>query len=190
MNKQRLFAGFIFLGAGFLLFRTIRLISQGYLSMYTLWAAGLLLLEFLILGAALLGAVRWFVSSDGKHDRFPLMVIAAGIFLHAFRVGIYVLGRIGPWKDFEIRPEYRALFAGGWSMFWVIFTAVMSVLGMIGVIIVWRMRKKQRGKNENQAGFRNENRNPSPCISCNLGGMCHNAEGLGLCPHRKHHRSV
>jgi hypothetical protein len=57
-------------------------------------------------------------------------------------VSIYVFGRTGPWLNFDIKAEYRAEIASNW--FWIYFAAVLSVLGVAGVIIIWRLRKKAR----------------------------------------------
>jgi len=54
---------------------------------------------------------------------------------------IYVLGRTGPWHGFDVCPEYRVGQVAEWG--WVVFAAAMSVLGVLGVVIVWRYRRRR-----------------------------------------------
>jgi hypothetical protein len=82
------------------------------------------------------------MTQQEEHARLPLRATAAAVFLHAVRVLIYALGRIGPWIDFDIRPEYRALYSSRGSMGWVYFASIMSILGILGVIIIWRNRRR------------------------------------------------
>ena len=71
---------------------------------------------------------------------------AGGVILHAVRVLIFVLGRVGPWIDFDVRLEHRALHHTRWEIGWVYFAAIMSVLGIIGVVVIWRIRRRgQKG---------------------------------------------
>jgi hypothetical protein len=138
------YATLVFLGACILLFRTIVLFIQGAMVWMMLWVASLLLAEFLLDAAFLLGSVRWWVTQSEEHSSFPLKTAAAAIILHAIRVLIYVLGRVGPWKDFDIKPEHRALPAVDWNLGEVYFAAIMSVLGIIGLLIIWRNRRRSR----------------------------------------------
>jgi hypothetical protein len=144
LSRQRLFATLVFLGAGFLFFRTIVMLTQGAMVWMVPWVAILLLAECVLDATILLGAVRWWITCDEEHARFPLRTTAAAVFLHAGRVLIYVLGRVGPWIDFDIRPEHRAIYSSRGSMGWVYFAAIMSVLGILGVIVIWRNRRRSK----------------------------------------------
>ena len=146
-SRQRLYATLIFLGAGFLFFRTVRMMTQDALVWMVPWVAALLIAESLLDATILLGAARWWMTQAEDHARFPLRATAAAVFLHAGRVLVYALGRLGPWIDFDIRLEHRAVYSSRGSMGWVYFASVMSVLGILGVIIVWRNRR--RGKKNN-----------------------------------------
>lgn len=140
-SRQRLYATLVFLGAGFLFFRTVRMMTQDALVWMVPWVAALLLAESLLDATILLGAVRWWMTQTENHARFPLRTTAAAVFLHAGRVLIYALGRLGPWIDFDIRPEHRAIYSSRGSIGWVYFALIMSVLGILGVIIIWRNRR-------------------------------------------------
>ncbi|WP_273565688.1 hypothetical protein [Maribacter halichondriae] len=141
MFKQRIYAALLFVGAGVLLTRTIIMLSQGALETLTWWASALLLLELLIALACMVSSVKWFIRNDQSEDHIPLRLGAAITILHAFRVLIFVIGRAGPWVDFDIRPGKEALH---WNWELVYFAAVMSVIGILGVIIIWRIRRRSK----------------------------------------------
>jgi hypothetical protein len=143
-SRQRLYATLVFLGAGFLFFRTVRMITQGALVWMAPWVAALLLAESLLDATIVLGAVRWWITCEDEHARFPLRTTAAAVFLHAVRVLIYALGRVGPWIDFDIRTEHRAIYSSRGSLGWVYFASIMSVLGILGVVIIWRNRRRSK----------------------------------------------
>ena len=143
-SRQRLYATLLFLGACFLFFRTILMIIQDAMVWMVPWVAVLLLAESVLDATILLGAVRWWITCDEEHARFPLRTTAAAVFLHAVRVLIYVLGRVEPWKDFDIKPEYRALYSSRGSLGLVYFVSTMSVLGILGVVIIWRNRRRSK----------------------------------------------
>ncbi len=141
-SKQRLYASLLFLGACVLLFRTSTMILQGDLEILVLWVSVLLIAEFLIdLGCAVFSVI-WWKSNDAARDRTPLRLGAAAALLHAFRVLIFVIGRVGPWIDFDVRPEHRALHYTRWNIGEVYFAAIMSILGIIGVIVIWQYRRR------------------------------------------------
>lgn len=111
------------------------------------WAGVLLISEMLIDLLCLIGSVRWFVTNDEHKASFPVRLAVAMIFLHAVRVLVFVLGRVGPWFDFDVRPEYRVLHAERWSWEGVYFSAVMAGLSVIVVITIWvYMRLRLRNK--------------------------------------------
>ena len=143
-SKQRIYATLLFLGACILLFRTITMVAQGNLRILALWASVLLIAELLVdLGCAVFSVV-WWIHNDSSKDRIPLRFGAAAALLHAFRVLVFVIGRIGPWINFDVRPEHHALHDTRWNMGEVYFASIMSILGIIGVLIIWQYRHKRR----------------------------------------------
>ena len=142
-DRHRLYAALLALGASVLLARTIIMLAGGALAFLALWVSGLLMLE-LVLDAATLGsAIRWWVTGSGKDTRLALRLAAAATMLHAFRVLVFVLGRTGPWIDFDVQPAQRAFHAARWTWGEVYFAAVLSVLGVVGVIVIWRIRRRR-----------------------------------------------
>lgn len=144
LSRQRLYASLLILGAGFLLFRTIMLLAQGSLNVFVLWVSTLLVGELLVDLACFVSSIFWWISDDEDRAGTPLRLTAAVIIVHALRVLIFVLGRVGPWIDLDVRPEYRALHDTRWSWAGVYFAAIMSVLSIVGLIIVWRLRRRAR----------------------------------------------
>ena len=144
VSKQRFYASLLMLGACILLFRTIMMLSQGALDVLVYWASVLLIVELLLDAACLLSSMRWWIADDKNYDRIPLRFGAAAALLHAVRVLVFVLGRIGPWIDFDVRPEQRALHSSRWSWEEIYFAAIMAALGVIGVLIIWTIRRRSR----------------------------------------------
>ena len=142
LSKQRLYASLLILGACILLFRTIMLVAGGSLSVLVLWVSFLLVLEMLIDTGWLVSSILWLISNDKNRDSWPLKIAAGAIILHAVRVLIFVMGRVGPWIDFDVRPGQRLLHYTRWTWFGVVFAAIMSILGVLGVIVVWRIRRR------------------------------------------------
>jgi hypothetical protein len=102
------------------------------------WVIGLAAVE-LALDIATLGAsIRWWMTNVRNHRQLPLRLATAAIFLHAVRVMIFVLGRFPPFKDFDVRTEQRAAHHQRWNWAQVSFAAVMSVLGVVGVVVIRR----------------------------------------------------
>jgi hypothetical protein len=135
-SKQRYYASLLILGSAILLFRTIHMTSSGAYDYLLLWVFILLIAELFIDAGCLLTSTRWWTTNDQKYDRIPLRFGAAATIVHAIRVLIFVLDRTGPWINFDVRPEHRALHHLHWTWFWVYFAAIMSVLGVIGVVII------------------------------------------------------
>ena len=107
------------------------------------WVIGLAAVE-LVLDAATLGtAIRWWMTNLRRHRRLPLQLAAAATLLHAVRVLVFVLGRMRPFKDFDVRPEHRAEHDRNWTWGQVSFAAVMAILGVAGVFVV-RNRTRPR----------------------------------------------
>jgi len=140
--KQRFYATLFFFGASILLMRTIVLLSQGALEMFVAWVGGLLLAELILDVGWIFGAYYWWKSCSKNNALFTLRLAAAAIVLHAFRVLIFVMGRLGPWIDFDHKPEYRPLNYTEWG--WLYFAVIMSVLGVLGVLMVWWLSRRSR----------------------------------------------
>jgi len=124
------------------------MLFQGALDVLVLWVAVLLIAELLIDAGCLLSSIRWLIANDRSKASIPLRMGAAAASLHAVRVLIFVFGRVGPWMDFDVRPEHRALHATRWSWGWLYFAAIMSVLGVIGVITIWALRRRAKKNSE------------------------------------------
>jgi hypothetical protein len=60
------------------------------------------------------------------------------------RVLVFVLGRTGPWLDFDVRPAYRATHDARWSWFGVIFAATLAATGIFAVIAIAWLRHRHR----------------------------------------------
>lgn len=146
ISRQRTYAGLIILGVSILLFRTLRMmLVEHALEVLMLWVILLLILEFLTDLSCLLSALVWFLSNSNRNAMMTLRLGAAATLLHALRVLIYALGRIGPWVNFDVRPEYRAIYVFDWS--WVYFASVLSGLSIVAIVVIWRIglyRKKHR----------------------------------------------
>lgn len=146
-SRQRIYALLLFLGAGILMARTIIMLFQGALEVLVWWVSALLILELLIDLACMFASVKWFIANTKNEDRIPLRLGASAAILHAVRVLIFVIGRAGPWIDFDVRPGKEAMY---WNWELVYFASVMSVLGVIGVIVIWKLRinaNKKANKN-------------------------------------------
>ena len=144
ITKQRLYALLLILGSAFLLYRTLHLVITGNLTLFTWWVSALLLMEMATDLASLAASVWWYRTNDPGQDRLPLRLATAVVFLHAFRVLIFVLGRTGPWINFDVRPEFHATHGERWSWTWVWFAAIMSILGMATVLLIWLIRRRKR----------------------------------------------
>jgi len=118
------------------------MISQGAFHVLVLWVFVLLIVEMLIDLGCLISSISWWISNKKSAASIPLRFGAAAAIFHAFRVLIFVLGRVGPWINFDVRPEQRALHDTRWTWPEVYFAATMSVLGVICVIIIWRLRRR------------------------------------------------
>lgn len=142
MFKQRIYAALLFLGAGILLTRTVIMIFQGNLQLLVPLVAGLLLIEFILDFAWLIASAKWWISLEKSKAKLTMSLAAAAIILHAIRVLIFVIGRIGPWVDIDVRPEFRELHYTRWTWNELYFAAIMSFLAVVGVVIVWRLRHR------------------------------------------------
>lgn len=112
------------------------IIAVGSRQVLKRWVIGLAAVE-LVLDAATLGtSIRWWMTNLRRHRRLPLQLATAATLLHAVRVLVFVLGRLRPLKDFDVRPEHRAEHDRHWTWGQVSFAAVMSILGVVGVFVV------------------------------------------------------
>jgi hypothetical protein len=116
--------------------------AQGSLTILTTWVSVLLIAELLIDLACLIASIRWWIKNDYDHSFLPLRLGTAAALLHAVRVLIFVLGRTEKFYNFDVRPEMGDLHAGTWSWAGVWFASVMTILGVIGVIVIWRLRRR------------------------------------------------
>lgn len=107
------------------------------------WVFILLIVELLLDGVCFISSILWWISNDPNKASLPLRLGAAATLFHAFRVLIFVLGRTGPWINFDVRPEQRILHYMRWTWPEVYFASIMSVLGIIGVIIIWQIRRQK-----------------------------------------------
>jgi hypothetical protein len=146
-SGNRVYASLLALGACILLYRTIMMISGGYLSTLVFIVAALLVLEFLLDLGWLVGSVRWWIRNDSKRPGSTLRLAAAAIILHAIRVYIFILGRTGPWYEFDVRPEFRTGPPETLQGTWIYFAGIMATLGVIGVIVVGYLIRNADRKN-------------------------------------------
>jgi len=148
LSRQRVYALLLMLGASILLFMTIRMMAaEQAFELLVPWVIALLIAEFLIDLGCFLAAVRWFVSGKRASGKLPLRLGASAALLHALRVLVYVLGRTGPWINFDVKPEHHEAYTFEW--FWVYVAATLAVLGVIGVMVIWQIiRIKARSSDE------------------------------------------
>ena len=146
MRKQRTYGSLLILGASILLFRTIRLLTVegGWVELAN-WVVALTLLEMIIDILCIAYALFWLLAGPGPYKLRALGLGAAATFIHGFRVLIYVLGRTAPFLNFDVKPAYRSSHQV--DLFWVYFAAILSILGILGVIIIFRLIRRA-GKKE------------------------------------------
>lgn len=149
ISRQRLYASLLALGACILLFRTLTILVQGNLDVLMPWVSILLFAEMLLDLTCLVGSIRWWICNDRSKATLPLRFGAAAAILHAIRVLIFVMGRVGPWIDFDVRPEQRAMHDARWTWTGVHIAAILSVLGIIGVIVIWTLIRRAGKKQTN-----------------------------------------
>ena len=148
-SKQRIYASLMILGSGILLFRTISMmLFENAFEILVLWVVFLLVAEFIVDLACFAGSIGWLISDSSIKATLPLRLGAMAAVLHAIRVLIYVLGRTGPWINFDVKQEYHASYKFEW--FWVYFAGILATLGVIGVMLLWQIirqnRKRRRRK--------------------------------------------
>lgn len=142
--RYRLLAALLFLGAAFLLYRTLAMLAGGAIHEFVPWVVVLLFLE-LALDALTLGmCLLWGITLSIWHGAQVFRLTAAVVVVHAMRVLIFVLGRTGPWVDFDVQPLARAGHAARWSWFGVWFAGTMSVLSLVVLIVAWLYLRRRR----------------------------------------------
>ena len=99
---QRTLATLLFIGAGFLLYRTLAMVSGGALETLVAWVVVLLMLELIADGIAMVVCGAWAIGGRPEQVRAVIRVTAVVVVLHAVRVLVFVLGRTGPWVDFDV----------------------------------------------------------------------------------------
>ena len=137
------------LGAGILVYRTLSMmLFENAFELLVSWVILLLIAEFIIDLGCIGFSVRWWKSNDRSKAGPALRLGAAAALLHALRVLVYVLGRTGPWFNFDVKPEYHSSYTFDW--FWVYFAAILSIMGVLGVLVIWLIirRKKNRFGNK------------------------------------------
>jgi hypothetical protein len=143
-TRQRIYASLLALGACILLYRTLTMVLQGSLKILAPWVSVLLFIEMLIDISCLLTTIPWWIIRDRAKSRIPLRLGAAAAIFHVLRVLVFVMGRVGPWINFDVRPEHIASHSETWTWAGVWFAAIMAVLGIIGVIIIWMLIRRAK----------------------------------------------
>ena len=144
VSKQRLYASLLMFGSCILLFRSQLMLYSGALDVLVLWVSVLLVAEFLVDLSCFFSSIHWWIKNDENKASVPLRFGAAAAILHAVRVLIFVLGRTGPWINFDVKPVHRAFHATRWTWGQVYFAAIISILGVMGVITIWRLRRRAK----------------------------------------------
>ena len=107
--------GLLFTGAGLLLYRTIALLLGGARTVLKPWVVQLTYVEMAIDAITMLSATRWWSSRNPDHAHPALVAGAATTLVHAGRVAVFVVGRTGPWVDFDVREDQRAGHDARWT---------------------------------------------------------------------------
>ena len=146
MKKQKIYPLLLILGASILLSRTIILltIENGWVKLAT-WVIIFTFIEMIIDILCVVFSIKWLLFNSNISKTLSLRFGASAAIFHAFRVLIYVLGRTSPWINFDLKPEFRSL--QNVVIFWVYFPAILSILGISGVFIIWRIIKKKNKEN-------------------------------------------
>lgn len=143
-KRHQVYAALLAVGAGILLTRTLLMLAEGALGVLVPWVSALLILECSLASLTVLASLRWWASGTERDAQVALRTGAVVTVLHAVRVLIFVLGRTGPWVDFDVRPAQRALHPERWSWGEVYFASVLSVLGLAAVVFIWQILRTRR----------------------------------------------
>ncbi|MBT8320986.1 MAG: hypothetical protein KJO90_04885 [Eudoraea sp.] len=143
--KQRLYASLLIAATSILLIRSWHMsMEEQNFAVLVGWVYSLLILEFMLTIGCLLAASRWFVLSKWQYASTALKFGVWAVMMHAVRVFILVLGRTGKWQNFDLIPEYHAVFSIDW--FWLYFSVGFALMALIGVYVVWRLWRRVKGK--------------------------------------------
>ena len=144
VSRQRIYSGLLALGACILIYRTITMVAQGSLVILVLWVSVLLIAELLIDASCLAACLNWWIKNDHAHSYLPLRLGTAAALVHAIRVLIFALGRTESFLNFDVRPDQIEAHSATWSCTGVYFASIMAVLGVIGVLVIWRLRRRAK----------------------------------------------
>jgi len=142
--KHQLYAILLFIGAGLLLYRTLAMIAGGAIDVLVPWVSALLMFELIIDSISLVVFLTWAITGKTEHIPTVIRTTTVVVTVHAIRVLIFVLGRTGPWIDFDVRPEARALHATRWTWNEVIIAGILSALSVVALVLFlryWRRHK-------------------------------------------------
>lgn len=142
MNRQKIYASLLILGACILIFRALRLLTyeNGWIILAS-WVVALTLMEMAIDALCVIFSFRWLFTNSELSKTRSLRWGAAAALSHALRVLVYVLGRTEAFLNFDVKPPFRPSHSV--DLFWVYFAATGSVLGVVGVIVIWMLIKKR-----------------------------------------------
>lgn len=140
-GRRRLYAAALFLGGSVLLVRAITLFAEDAPARWVPWVGVSLYVESAAIVVALAAIARWFITPDDRRTSTAFWATAALVVVHAFRVAVFALGRTGPWVDFDVRPEFRAVHGDTWTWAEVYFASSAALLSLIITIAVWRQRR-------------------------------------------------
>jgi hypothetical protein len=140
ISKQHLYVSLLALGAGILLYRAGMMVYEGALGVLVVWVSALLVVEILADVGCLLASILWWLDKDKINFIIPLRFGIVATLTHAFRVLIFVIGRIGPWIDFDVRREHWALHNTRWDWGGLYLAAILAGVSLIGVFIIWKIR--------------------------------------------------
>jgi len=146
-RAARTFAALLMLAAPILIYRAAFLIWTGVASRYVIWLNVLTWIELLLAVSIVGAALVWLVSGGRAWCALTLRLTAAIILLHAFRVAVFVIARVGPWIDFDVRPEERPVDPAGWDWFQIWFASAMAGLSLLVLfgVLIWRRRRDGLG---------------------------------------------
>jgi hypothetical protein len=143
-RAARALAAALMLGAPILVYRAVYLIGAGHAARYVVWLQVLTWVELLLAVSISIVALVWLVSGARAWCGLTLRLTAAIILLHAFRVAIFVIGRIGPLIDVDLRPEERPLDPASWdwSHIWIAGGLTVASLLVLAGALIWHRRMR------------------------------------------------
>lgn len=136
--KQRVIAALLFLGACVLVFRAYSMLAGGARDVLVGWVYALLITELVVDLIALVALGRWFYLCTHPSRSMALKMTALVVVLHAIRVGIFALGRIGPWVDFDVQTASRAAHPDRWTWGDVWLASALSLASVVILLWYWR----------------------------------------------------